>query len=196
MSAGKQQLQYNLMGNKFPFLLSTWPPTTNPGARRVVNFHGKVVNFNKQRPFLCFARRSHRHLYLLAGLKCLNVTRGDGKLDVCAQVWTRFCSFSAALIHTCFSPQIFDGFREILPRSVLFLINSFLSNTNFLNRVVFTVRIISAGDFWKLKICSSFATKWVRTEPEGRKAAGYRPLGRLEGHRKLLNGSFPNFSAP
>lgn len=50
----KQQLQYNLMGNKFPFLLSTWPPATNPGAGRVVNFHGKVVNFHKQQPFLCF----------------------------------------------------------------------------------------------------------------------------------------------
>lgn len=54
MSAGKQQLQYNLMGNKFPFLLSTWPPATNPGAWRVVNFHGKVVNFHKQPPFLSF----------------------------------------------------------------------------------------------------------------------------------------------
>lgn len=53
MSSGKQQLRYNLMGNKFPLLLSTWPPATNPGAECVVNFHGKVVNFHKQQSFLC-----------------------------------------------------------------------------------------------------------------------------------------------
>lgn len=66
LSAWKQQLQYNLMGNKFPFLLSTWPQATNPRAWRVVNFPGKVVNFHKQRPFWCFGRLSHRHFYFCA----------------------------------------------------------------------------------------------------------------------------------
>lgn len=123
MSAGKQQLQYNLMGNKFPFLLSTWPPTTNPEAGRVVNFHGKVVNFNKQQPFLCFGRRSHRHLYSLPGLKCLNLIRGNrGKmwgwycgsllqLHVCVQVCSCFF-FSAAVTHL--NRRIFNDFSRHL----------------------------------------------------------------------------------
>lgn len=123
MSAGKQQLQYNLMGNKFPFLLSTWPPTTNPEAWRVVNFHGKVVNFNKQQPFLCFGRSSHRHLYFLPGLKCLNSIQGKWEKR-CLVDFVAHCAsapafhfqvctlplllFSALLIH--FNRKICDFF--------------------------------------------------------------------------------------
>lgn len=101
----KQQLQYNLMGNKFPFLLSTWPPATNPRAWRVVNFHGKVVNFHKQQPFLCFRRLSHRHLYFLqkGARDVLNMTQHEkaGKvLDV--EMWEYSVGLSWMWLHLVF----------------------------------------------------------------------------------------------
>lgn len=119
----KQQLQYNLMGNKFPFLLSTWPPATNPRAWRVVNFHGKVVNFHKQQPFLCFRRLSHRHLYFLqkGARDVLNMTQHEkaGKvLDV--EMWEYSVGLSWMWLHLVFPPFFFSIWQQGLCSFLLF----------------------------------------------------------------------------